>query len=58
MGFMAKKKVYGGMLIDDLGRILWCDKICHELLEASLNNLANTPISSLLLQSQLPTFLS
>jgi len=54
---MAKKKVYGGILIDDLGRILWCDKTSHELLEASLNNLASTPISSLLLQSQLPKFL-
>ena len=54
---MAKKKVYGGVLIDSFGRILWCDKVSHELLEASLNNLATTPLTSLLLQSQLPHFL-
>ena len=56
-GFMAKTRVYGAVLIDSFGKILWCDKMAHELLEGSLNNFAKNPITSLLLDSERPNFL-
>ena len=38
MTFLARTKIYGGLLMDELGRLVWCDKTTHELLEGSLNN--------------------
>ena len=54
---MAKSKIYGALLIDSFGKALWCDKLAHELLEGSLNNLTKNPIHSLLLNSELPNYL-
>jgi len=49
--------MYGSMLIDCYGRILWTDKLAHELFEGSLNNFDTMKIQDLLLQIKLDFFL-
>lgn len=52
-----RTKIYGSVLVDEWGRVLWCDKAAHELLEGSLNNFERMRVQDFLLHSELPRFL-
>ena len=51
MDSVSRTKVYSVMLVDKFGRIIFSDKLGHELFEGSLNNFRTLKIQNLLLKT-------
>jgi hypothetical protein len=53
----GRTKVFSVMLVDSFGRVVFSDKLGHELFEGSLNNFMNLRIQNILLRTLKAAFL-